>query len=163
MEPNNIDVENETINNINIDATNAEKFKEIINNIPDEDLETLSKIDLESMAPETLDSVLGGLSSKTRKFATLMAALVTTIGVCNVGGYFIGKKSKIDEELEYENLYEKAKMNGIRDGYIAGILIDTLGDEEAKGKFNRLYKESKDNRKEIITSAEEYLKKQMNR
>ncbi len=163
MEPNNIDVENETINDINIDATNAEKFKEIINNIPDEDLETLSKINLESMDPETLDGVLGGLSSETRKLATLMAALVTTIGVCNVGGYFIGRKSKIDEELEYENLYEKSKMNGIRDGYTAGILIDTLGDKEAKGKFNRLYKESKDNRKEIITSAEEYLKKQMNR
>ena len=52
MEPNNIDVENETINDIDTNATNAtnaEKFKEIINNIPDEDLEKLSKIDLESM------------------------------------------------------------------------------------------------------------------
>lgn len=162
METNNISTENEKINDIDTNATNAEQLKEIINNIPDKDLETLSKIDLESVDSESLKNVAAGLDSKTLKYAAIAAAL-TTAGLTGTAGYFAGKKlTKVDEDKEYENLFDQKKAEGIRDGYAAGIMIDTLGDKEDKDKFDRLYNQSTGKRKKSIAHAKDYLEKQMN-
>lgn len=158
METNNISTENEKINDIDTNATNAEQLKEIINNIPDKDLETLSKIDLESVDSESLKNVAAGLDSKTLKYAAIAAALTTA-----TAGYFAGKKlTKVDEEKEYDNLFDQKEAEGIKDGYAAGIMIDTSGDGEDKSKFDKLYNQSKGKRKDAIMHARNYLEKQMN-
>ena len=160
MEPNNIDVENETINDIDTNATNAtnaEKFKEIINNIPDEDLEKLSKIDLESMDSETLDGVLGGLHSKTIKYAAIAAALTAAAGATGTAGYFAGKITKIKE---YRNEGIQDEALGLIDGYTAGMMINASGNKKAKNRYDELYNESTGKRKEYVQAAGRYLENQ---
>ncbi len=92
-----------------------EKIKEMINDIPDEDLEKISKIDPESTNTEDLKNIAGGLSPTTLRYARNLSLALAA----GAGGYLVGKHFNSKEV--WENMLKKEKYSGRASG-----IFDTM-------------------------------------